>query len=125
MPPKRRNIGRRTRTANQTATGRSNTNEEQREQRYETERQRLSRSRSAHTEEEREAHNNDDRLRIWRDREQQYRSDEVYAQQNLNDRVRRRAIPTVLFHAAFQYNPHTEYDTHSAVVIGAKTLLAQ
>lgn len=125
MPPKRSNLGRRTRSTERRATQRRAESGEERLQRNESNRQRTARSRSRQTEEERDAHNTDDRLRMRRNRAVQDRSDETH-QRNLNERVQRQTRATGNLHrAAFEYNNTIDYSLHTSVIIGTMNKVCQ
>lgn len=122
MPPIRRStLGRRTRNAANQRIFRSNRTEEQREERNEIERNRLSQIRSAHnTQEERENENEDSMHPMIH-----HRSVETNrATMNLNNRVRRQTNVTLNTHrAAFRYNAAIDYSADQAVAIGSMSVI--
>lgn len=76
MPPKRQNIGRRTRRAYQRAAARKNEDADQRAQRTDAQQIRQAKLRANQTDEERQLHNMENKLRMRRNREIQYRKEE-------------------------------------------------
>lgn len=121
MPAIRRsNIGRRTRIARTTAYSRLNRNDEQREERNELERLRLSQSRSEQTQEEREDQIVDNRLRMRHHRA--YNRTEY----NLNNRIRRQATAAInTQRAAFHYDNTIDYSADRSVMIGSMSKKCQ
>lgn len=121
MPPIRRsNLGRRTRNATNQTNFRSNRTAEQREERNEIERNRLSQTRSARTQEERENANEDDMHRM-----RHHRSVETNrAIMNLNNRARRQTNVALNTHrAAFRYNVTIDYSADQSVAIGSMSVV--
>lgn len=119
MPPKRQNIGRRTRRTNQSATARRNEDEEQRTQRTNAQQRRQARQRANQTNEERQLQNMDDQLRMARNRNIRDRTDANRSQQNFEARIlRQNHEPESLLRAAFHYNHEINYSLHTSVVIG-------
>lgn len=124
MPPKRQNIGRRTRRANQAASARANEGAEQRAQRNNEQQIRRARQRTNQTEEEREIQNLDHQLRMIRNRGTRDRSDENRNQQNLNRRMDRQSRQnTSLLRAALHYDHEMNYSLHGSVDIGAMNIV--
>lgn len=76
MPPKRPNIGRRTRKSNQVATARANEDADQRTQRINAQEIRQARLRANQTNEERQLSNLENQIRMRRNRDVQERTDD-------------------------------------------------
>lgn len=114
MPPKKSNIGRRTRHSQQTLNQRAAETDEQRTNRLQMNQQRNVSLRASQTEGEREAQNTEDRLRMRQNRATQRRT-----QENLNRRIRLQTSATGnIYRAAFNYNNTINYSLHTAVNIG-------
>lgn len=120
MPPKRANIGRKTRKSQQTARARSNESQEERETRNDLTRERNSRSRSARSNEEVEEANSDGRVRMQRNR-----SERVRREDNIDSRRIRAANAINLERAAFRYNPTFDYNLHKSVNIGEMSVVCK
>lgn len=118
MPPKRANIGRRSRQTQNQRRSRSNETEEQRQHRNELARGRASRSRS--DPERRQQHNVDERTRAQRTRNERFRRNET-----VDQRITRRANEVVLERAAFQYDHAIDYRLNKNVDIGKMDLICQ
>lgn len=121
MPPiRRRNIGRRSRTARRSSNERSSESMEQRTQRNQLNSQRLSRSRSIQSQEERESQNSENLLRMRRRNAAINRSNDDHEQHNLTRRVRRQAVlPVSYIRAAFRYDSTIDYSADNNVMIGS------
>lgn len=120
MPPKRTNIGRRTRQTNQRANARQNEAEEQLSQRNQSNRLRTAASRANESEEARASRNLLAQQRSRRNRASI--SDANRDQQNLMERLARQSQAainsTILYRAAYQYSNELNYSMHKYVDIG-------
>lgn len=120
MPPKRQNIGYKTRAAKRKREERLNESEEETSHRNEQNRLRMSRIHANETTEQRETRNEAQRA-IVRERRQNL-SNTDRNEQRENDRLRMQMIQLqqlgTLDRIAFQYNSENDYSLHPVVTIG-------
>lgn len=125
MPPiRRRNIGRRSRTATSSRNSRAIESPEHRANRIERNSQRMLESRLIESHEDQAIRNEENRLRQRRRIASINRSDDNHQENNIARRVQRQAgVPRNYFRTAFRYDSSTDYSTDNNVVIGSMSIV--